>query len=239
MRGGGGARRNPLDTTVAAIEQLRALPTHPSHAVGYDAKVRKRPLTVHEVPYSPRSEAFRQLRTNLQFVNVDHPHKVSVVTSSLPGEGKTTTTLNLAIALASSGQKVLVIEADLRRPGADRLLIEGAVGLTNVLAGRVQLPQAIQPWSGDVDLLASGPLPPNPSELSASRHMEAPLKELRDQYDMVLIDTPPLLPVTHAAAAAPATDGVLLVSRFQKTTCEQVAARCRHSRRSPPLLVRC
>ncbi len=217
--------RNLLDTTVASTEQLRALVKAPIlTAVGYDAGVRKRPLTVHEVPYSPRSEAFRQLRTNLQFVDVDNHHKVLVVTSALPGEGKTTTTLNLAIALASSGQKVLVIEADLRRPGAARLLgMEGAVGLTNVLTGRVELRQAIQPWSGGVDLLASGPLPPNPSELLASRHMEAVLTELRDLYDTVLIDTPPLLPVTDAAAVAPATDGALLVTRFRKTTRDQVA----------------
>ncbi|HEY0815771.1 MAG TPA: polysaccharide biosynthesis tyrosine autokinase [Pseudonocardia sp.] len=222
---GAALSRNLLDTSVRSTEQLRAIANAPILAtIGYDAAVRKRPLTVHEAPQAPRAEAFRQLRTNLGFVDVDNHHKVLVLTSALPGEGKTTTALNLAIALASSGQKVLVIEADLRRPGAARLLgLEGAVGLTNVLTGRVELKEAIQPWSGGVELLASGPLPPNPSELLASRQMEAVLGRVRELYDTVLIDTPPLLPVTDAAAVAPATDGALLITRYRKTSRDQAA----------------
>ena len=178
------------------------------------------------MPQSPRSEAFRQLRTNLQFLDVDTPHKVIAITSSLPSEGKTTTLANLAIALASSGFRVITVEADLRRPKlADLLGVERSVGLTSVLAGRVRPEQAVQHWSGGgFDVLARGPLPPNPSELLASQHMAVQLGELRERYDLVLLDTPPLLPVTDAAAVAPATDGAILVCRFKNANRDQVSA---------------
>lgn len=218
--------RNVLDTSVKSPEQLRVVTEAPNLGViAYDSAVPKRPLIMHEDPQSPRSEAFRQLRTNLQFLDVDAPHKVVVVTSSLPSEGKTTTLANLAIALASAGQRVLVVEADLRRPKlADVLGVDRTIGLTSVLAGRVRLEHAVQHWSGGMlDVLASGPLPPNPSELLASRHMAKLLTDLRGQYDLVLVDTPPLLPVTDAAAVGPATDGAILVCRFRSTTREQVS----------------
>ena len=218
--------RNALDTSLKSPEQLRAIVDAPGlGVVAFDAAVPKRPLTVHEDPHSPRAEAFRQLRTNLQFLDVDSPHKVITITSSLPSEGKTTTLANLAIALASAGQRVLVVEADLRRPKlAEVLGVERSVGLTSVLSGRVHPESAVQHWSGGVfDVLASGPLPPNPSELLASRQMATLLAALREQYDVVLLDTPPLLPVTDAAAVGPATDGALLVCRFKQTTRDQVA----------------
>jgi non-specific protein-tyrosine kinase len=217
--------RNALDTSVKSPEALRDASGAPNlGTIAHDAQVPRRPLTVHEDPQSPRAEAFRQLRTNLQFVDVDKPRKVIVVTSSMPTEGKTTTVTNLAIALASAGTRVLLIEGDLRRPKvADLLGLERAVGLTSVLSGRVEVEEVIQPWGGALfDVLASGPLPPNPSELLASRQMEALLGALRERYDAVLIDTPPLLPVTDAAAVAPATDGVLLVCRFRRTSRPQV-----------------
>jgi capsular exopolysaccharide synthesis family protein len=222
---GAALARNALDTSVKSPEHLRDAAGAPNlGTIAHDAQVPKRPLTVHEDPQSPRAEAFRQLRTNLQFVDVDNPNKVIVVTSSMPSEGKTTTIVNLAIALASAGSRVLLIEADLRRPkAADLLGLERTAGLTSVLSGRAHAEQVIQPWGGGVfDVLASGPLPPNPSELLASRHMEEMLRELREQYDVILIDTPPLLPVTDAAAVAPATDGALLVCRFKQTTRTQV-----------------
>ena len=147
----GALARNSLNTSMKSLEQLRGAANAPNlGTIAYDNDVPKRPLTVHEEPQSPRTEAFRQLRTNLQFVDVDNPHKVIVVTSSLPGEGKTTTLCNLAIALASAGSKVLVIEGDLRRPKvADLLGLERAVGLTSILAGRVRVEQAGQPWAGE------------------------------------------------------------------------------------------
>lgn len=221
---GGALARNALDTTVKSPDQLRELVRAPNLGnIAFDAAVPKRPLTVHEDPQSPRSEAFRQLRTNLQFIDVDEPRKVIIVTSSLPAEGKTTTLANLAIALASTGQRVLAIEADLRRPKLSEMLgLERSVGLTSVLSGRADATQAIQQWSGGVDVLASGPLPPNPSELLGSQQMSLLLNKLRQYYDTILIDTPPLLPVTDAAAVLPATDGAILTCRFQRTTREQV-----------------
>ena len=222
---GGALARNALDVSVRSPEQLRELSKAPNLGVmAFDAAVRKRPLTVHEDSQSPRTEAFRQLRTNLQFVDIDNPHKIIIVTSSMPSEGKTTTIANLAIALASAGQRVLAIEADLRRPKlADLLGVERSIGLTSTLAGQVTVQESIQHWSGGVfDVLASGPLPPNPSELLASRQMQTLLEDLRGEYDVILIDTPPLLPVTDAAALAPATDGALLVCRFKDTSRDQI-----------------
>lgn len=224
---GGALGRNALDTSVRSPDDLREVANVPLlGTVAFDIDVPKRPLTVHEDPHSVRSEAFRQLRTNLQFVDVDNPRKVIVMTSSMPQEGKTTTLCNLAIAMSSTGSRVLVIEGDLRHPKlADLLGLERAVGLTSVLAGKVRLEDAIQHWTGGaLDVLASGPLPPNPSELLGSKHMADMLARLRDLYDVVLIDSPPLLPVTDAAAVASATDGVILVCRFGQTRRDQVRA---------------
>jgi len=224
---GAALARNALDTSVKSPERLREVAQAPIlGTIAYDPQVPKRPLTLHEDSQSPRSEAFRQLRTNLQFIDVDHPRKVIVVTSSAPREGKTTTLCNMAIAMAAAGSRLLVIEGDLRRPKvADLLGVERSVGLTSILAGQVRVEQAIQSWAGGrFDVLASGPLPPNPSELLASEHTEDLLEELREQYDMVLIDSPPLLPVTDAAAVAPATDGAILVCRFKQTSQGQVKA---------------
>ena len=166
--------RNAMDTSIKSVEQLRDAAGAPNlGTIAYDGKIPKQPLTVHEDPQSPRAEAFRQLRTNLQYVDVDNPRKVIVVTSALPGEGKTTSVCNLAIAMAAAGTRVLVVEADLRRPEmADLLGLDGSAGLTDILAGRLRSQQVIQPWAGgSFDVLASGPLPPNPSELLASRQM--------------------------------------------------------------------
>jgi capsular exopolysaccharide synthesis family protein len=221
---GGALVRNALDTSVKSPDHLREASGAPNLGfIAFDPETPKRPLTVHEDPQSPRSEAFRQLRTNLQFVDVDHPRKIVIITSSLPEEGKSTTLANLAIAMASAGHRVLAIEADLRRPKlADLLGLDRTVGLTSVLAGRVSLRQAVQHWSGGVDVLASGPLPPNPSELLASQQMACLLSDLRNQYDAILIDTPPLLPVTDAAAVAPATEGVIVVCRYKNTKRDQL-----------------
>jgi capsular exopolysaccharide synthesis family protein len=237
---GGALARNALDVRVKSPEQLKALIGAPSLGViAFDPDVPRRPLTVYADPQSPRSEAFRQLRTNLQFIDVDSPRKVILVTSAMPGEGKTTTLINLAIAISSAGSRVLVVEADLRRPRLSDLLgVERMIGLTSVLSGRIDLPNAIQAWGrSSVDILASGPLPPNPSELLASRQMKMLLDCLRDSYDVILIDSPPLLPVTDGAALAPATDGAVMMCRFGRTTRAQVeSARDALEAVSAPLL---
>jgi capsular exopolysaccharide synthesis family protein len=217
--------RNALDTSVKSAEQLERVTGVPNlGTIAFDPKVRKRPLIVQEHPQAPRSEAFRQIRTSLQFIDVDRPNKTIVVTSSLPEEGKTTTLCNLAIAMAQAGNKVALVEADLRRPRAANYLgLEGAVGLTSVLAGQASLDDALQTWGDDLfSVLASGPVPPNPSELLASDRMRKLLMELQETYDTILIDTPPLVPVTDAAAVAVHCDGALLITRHGATSRDQV-----------------
>lgn len=224
---GGAFLRNALDTSVKSVEEMAEITGSPSLGViAYDSEVHKRPLLVQAHPHAPRAEAFRQLRTGLQFIDIDRPRKVVVVTSSVPEEGKTTTLCNLAIALAQGGSRVVLVESDLRRPRAAQYLgVEGAVGLTSVLAGKATLDEALQPWGDDLlTVLASGPLPPNPSELLASEHMHAVLAELSDRFEIVLLDSPPLLPVTDAAALSAQCDGALIVVRHGKTSREQVSS---------------
>ena len=124
--------RNAMDTSIKSVEQLHNAAGAPNlGTIAYDGKIPKQPLTAHEDPQSPRAEAFRQLRTNLQYVDVDNPRKVIVVTSALPGEGKTTSVCNLAIAMAAAGSRVLVVEADLRGPEGGRSARAGRVGWTH------------------------------------------------------------------------------------------------------------
>ena len=216
--------RNALDTTIRSPEQLREITGAPNIGViGLDPAAARHPLTLQDDFQAPRAEAFRQLRTNLQFVDVDRRRKVIIVTSAVAGEGKSTTMCNLAIAAAAAGYRVLAVDADLRRPMVAKYLgLESAVGLTTVLSGRVGFEESLQRWGGVMDVLATGPIPPNPSELLSSRVAADLLNHARQAYDLVLIDTPPLLPVTDAAALSPAGDGVMLVVRFGKTTKAQL-----------------
>lgn len=219
--------RNALDTTVKSTEMIQNLVDAPLlGSVMFDPDVPNAPLIVHGSPGSPRSEALRHIRTNLQFIDVDEPVKAVVMTSSLPGEGKTTTACNLAITLAQAGTKVVIVDADLRRPRVGELLgVESAVGLTSVLIGHAGLDEALQPWGRDgMAVLASGTLPPNPSELLSSQHMANLLDELKRRFDIVLIDAPPVLPVTDAAVLASRCDGVMVLVRHGKTTRNQVRA---------------
>jgi polysaccharide biosynthesis transport protein len=193
--------------------------------VAYDPDARRNPLIVQGDPHSPRAEAFRSLRTNLQFVDAANHPKTIVFTSSLPDEGKTTTTANLALALAAGGARVCAIEGDLRRP---RLLaymgLEGSVGLTSVLIGQAELEDTLQPFAGtSVTVLGSGPIPPNPSELLGSPVMRETLRRLEARFDYVIIDAPPLLPVTDAAVLSSMVDGTVLVVGAGTTKREELA----------------
>jgi capsular exopolysaccharide synthesis family protein len=217
--------RETLDTSVKHLEDLtQELDLAPLGVVLYDPEAIKRPLILEASAQSSRAEAFRQLRTNLQFVDVDSAPRSIVVTSSVPEEGKSTTTANLAISLAQAGVRVCLVEGDLRRPRLMQYLgLESAVGLTSVLIGRAQLSDVIQPFgNGKLHVLTSGPTPPNPSELLGARSMADVLAELEEQFDLVIIDAPPLLPVTDAAVLASLTSGTLLVVRYGKTRREQV-----------------
>lgn len=216
-----------LDTTVRQPQLLRDLTQAPVLGIiPFDKAAGKSPLVVNATERSIRAEALRQLRTNLQFVDVERPLRLFVVTSSVAMEGKSTTAANLAVAFSESGKTVLLIEADLRRPRvADYLGLERAVGLTNVLADQVNIDKVLQPWgNGQLRVLTSGSIPPNPSELLGSPKMQQLLERLKRSFDLIIIDTPPLLPVTDAAVVAAYADGAVLVVRYGKTTRAQVSS---------------
>lgn len=169
-------------------------------------------------PYSVASEAYRELRTNLQFVKLVENRRSVLVTSSLPGEGKSTATVNLAHVLAMSGARVLLVDADLRSPSVHRILgLEGDAGLTTVLIGQAELAEVTQ-YAGTegLDVITAGAVPPNPSELLGSSAMEEMLEEAAHHYDVVLIDAPPLLAVTDAAALSQSVGGVLVVAQSER-----------------------
>ncbi len=217
--------RELLDTTVKTPEDLAEVTDSPMlGGIMFDPAAQKQPLLSDLSPHAPRAEAFRILRTNLQFVDVDRDKKVFVVTSSVPGEGKTSTASNVALSLQEAGERVLLIDADLRRPQLARLFgLEPSVGLTSVLLGRIELQEAIQSHRpSGMDVLTSGNLPPNPAELLQSQSMHQLLGKARTEYDVIVIDTSPLLPVTDAALIAAQVDGALVVVRQGKTTRDQL-----------------
>lgn len=171
-------------------------------------------IYMRQDPRGIRAEAMRRLRTNLQFVKFSKRSKALVVTSSVKAEGKTTTAINLAVALADDGDRVILIDADLRRPSMARYLgLEDQVGLTTVLSGRAELADVLQPWQDSgLEVLTSGQLPPNPSELLGSGEMSRLLDTLESQYDTIILDSPPLLPVTDAAVLSRVVGGALVVA---------------------------
>jgi capsular exopolysaccharide synthesis family protein len=167
------------------------------------------------------AESYRALRTSLLLSNLGSPPKVIMVTSALPQEGKTTTSINTAVVLAQKGVRVLLIDADLRRPSIHKTLGMGPhSGLSNVLTGSTTLEQAITHTAilPNLFVLPAGTPPPNPAELLASANMRDVLTELRGQYDHIVIDTPPSLSVTDAVVLSPRADAVLLVIRSGQTT---------------------
>jgi capsular exopolysaccharide synthesis family protein len=183
--------------------------------------VRDRP--VPEDALSAVSESFRTLRTAVRFVEPDHPLRTILVTSAVSGEGKTTTAINLAAALAQSGERVILVDADLRRARiADALALEVGVGLTGVITRTVSLEDALQQWR-EVEVLAAGVLPPNPSEMLGSEAMAAVIDRLRDRCDVVVFDAPPVLPVTDSVVLSTQVDGVVLIGRHGTTQKAQAA----------------
>lgn len=219
--------RELLDQTVKGPDDVEKATDVPlMAAMGDDPTVAKSPLLTDLTTFSPRAEAFRLLRTNLQFLDLDSPPRSIVITSSVSGEGKTTASTNLAVALAQAGRRVLLVDGDLRRPRVAQVMgLEGSVGLTTVLVGRSKLEESVQRHKASgVHVLASGPTPPNPSEILQAKATHDLLAKLRDAYDMVIIDAPPLLPVADAAILATAADGAIVIARHGKTTREQLAA---------------
>ena len=218
--------RDRLDNTV---KDRRAVEEVAGSALVGTIPFDKEMQTKHTIEFnegnSASAEAYRELRTNLQFLEVDNPPRVIVVTSSLSAEGKTTTAVNIALVLAEAGKSVCLVEGDLRKPRVSKYLgMIGTVGLSSVLAGQAQLDDVLQPTThGDLVVLASGPIPPNPSELLGTDHSRQVLAELRDRFEYVIIDAPPLLPVTDAAVLTAMSDGALVIARHATTKRDQLA----------------
>lgn len=206
--------KTTLDTKIRSQADLERFSDAPVlGSIAFDNDAAKKPLLTQAPAQSPRAESFRQIRTNLQFAHVSNSSKTVLVTSSLPGEGKTTTATNLAIAMAQAGQTVVLVDADLRRPRVDEYLgLDRNAGLTTALVGTADINDLLQPWgSDDLYVLTSGQIPPNPSELLGSEAMSKLIGRLEEVFDAVIIDAPPLLPVTDAAVLAQEVGGVVLV----------------------------
>lgn len=174
---------------------------------------------------SPISEQYRTLRTNIQFSNVDNEMRTIMITSSGPGEGKSTTTANLAVVFAQQGKKVLLVDADLRKPTMHYTFnLTNTFGLTSVLTKQVTLDEAItETKEQNLFVLPSGPIPPNPAELLGSKAMDHFFEEaLQDVFDLIIFDTPPLLAVTDAQILANKCDGSILVISSGKTEKDMV-----------------
>ncbi len=217
--------RDLLDNTVKdgkTVEELTGAGIVGS--VPLEKELRKNPIISFDKDNSLIAEAFRKLRTNLKFLAVDNPPRAMVVTSSLPSEGKSTTAINLALALAEAEHNVLLLDGDMRRPTLHKHLdLVGAVGFSTVLSGGVPLDEALQKTRfPGLTVLTSGPIPPNPSELLGSHSARKLLSELRAEFDYVIIDSTPLLAVTDAAILAAASDGVLIIARYGQTRCDQL-----------------
>ncbi|GLX67317.1 CpsD/CapB family tyrosine-protein kinase [Paenibacillus glycanilyticus] len=172
-----------------------------------------RPVVADANPASPISEAYRTLRTNLQYAETDRPLQLLMVTSAGPMEGKSTTIMNLAVTYAQTERRTILVDADLRKPTAHYTFgLSNRTGLSHVLSGQAGLSEAVKESRiRGLDILTSGPIPPNPSELLGSSRMDELLAQLREQYDIVLIDTPPVLAVADAQVVSSRCDGVLLV----------------------------
>ncbi|MBD8023751.1 polysaccharide biosynthesis tyrosine autokinase [Microbacterium gallinarum] len=218
--------RSLLDTRVRTPADIESVVDAPIlGGIPFDPDSATRPLIVQVAPRDPRAEAFRRVRTNVQFLNLEAEAPTFVITSSAPAEGKSTTAANLALTLAETGMRVALVDADLRKPRlADNFNIEGGVGLSDVLAGRVPLSGAFQQWGrSKLFLLPAGTLPPNPAELLGSRSMWQTLEEMRRAFDYILIDAPPLLAVTDAAVVSRLTTGAILVAASGATRKPQLA----------------
>ena len=179
-------------------------------------------LIVQNDPKSPISESYRAIRTNLQFAGAGKQMKYIAFTSNVPGEGKSTTISNIALTMAQDGKKVLLIDNDLRKPRQHKIWGLLNKGLTNMIAMGAPFDEVVQKdVFPNLDVLTSGPIPPNPSELLGSSKMNTILKEIGEPYDYVLLDLPPILAVTDAAIVGNMADGVVLVVRSGLTVPEE------------------
>ena len=191
---------------------------------GKNQSYSRRQLITKTDARSPVTEQYKTIRTNIQFSAIDHEIKSIMLTSSNPGEGKSTTAANLAVVFAQQGKKVLLVDTDLRKPVVHTIFeIKNNIGLTNVLTKRKSLKDAVKPTSeSNLFVLPSGPIPPNPAELLLSHAMKNFYELALCTYDLVIFDTPPLLAVTDAQIISGFCDGTILVVSSGKTKVEEV-----------------
>jgi capsular exopolysaccharide synthesis family protein len=213
-----------LDTSIRDEDDLAAATGLPTLAVIPELVVPKGADRGHLVsrddPHAPAAEGYRSLRTALQFLAVERTLRVVEVTSPYPSEGKTTTAANLAVAAARGGQRVILVDCDLRKPQIHTYFgISNDRGFTSVLLRKCSLQDAVDPVPGEskLQVLSSGPIPPNPSELLASDRARTILEALADAVDLVVIDSPPVLPVADAVLLSGLADGVVLVAASGST----------------------
>ncbi len=218
--------RSVLDTRIRSKDDIAKITDLPIIGnIAKDPDVEKRPLIALKDPRNPLVESYRALRTNLRYLDVENDAKSIVITSAGPSEGKSTTAANLAIVMADSGARVVLIDADLRKPRVSKLLgIEGGIGLSDLLIGRASFEDALQQWGRkQLFVLPSGRIPPNPSELLGSSAMGKVLETLTAHFDYIIIDSPPVLAVTDAAILSTRTGGALVVSAAGKSRKAELA----------------
>ena len=184
-------------------------------------------------PKSTNSEAYRKLRTNIQFSSIDSQIQTLMIASAVSGEGKTTTIGNLAVTYAQEGKKVLLMDTDLRKPSIHRMFnVPNHVGLTSVISNQYSVKEVLrETFIEGLHVLTSGAIPPNPSEMIGSRKMTLILEELKQQYDVILFDTPPVLSVTDALIISSLCDGVILVvnsGKVKKDVVKKAKAHLEH-----------
>lgn len=218
--------RSVLDTRIRSKDDIAKITDLPIIGnIAKDPDIEKRPLIALKDPRNPLVESYRALRTNLRYLDVENDAKSIVITSAGPSEGKSTTAANLAIVMADSGARVVLIDADLRKPRVSKLLgIEGGIGLSDLLIGRASFEDALQQWGRkQLFVLPSGRIPPNPSELLGSSAMGKVLETLTAHFDYIIIDSPPVLAVTDAAILSTRTGGALVVSAAGKSRKAELA----------------
>lgn len=178
---------------------------------------------VEKEPKSIAAETYKTLRTNIQYSSYDKSLQTIIITSSQPGEGKSTTAGNLAISLGMDGKNVLLIDCDLRKPSIHKKFkLTNVTGLSEVILGRVKLLETVQAYNAHLDILTSGKIPPNPSEMLGSSNMERLLRELKTHYDYIILDAPPVLAVTDAQILSTKADGVVFVVKAGTAKKEQI-----------------
>lgn len=178
---------------------------------------------VEKEPKSIAAESYRTLRTNIQYSSFDKEYKVIMVTSSEPGEGKSTTSGNLALCLAQGEKKVILVDCDLRKPSLHKKFkISNIVGLSDVMIGKEELATAMHRYNNNLVILTSGKIPPNPSEMLSSKAMTTLLDSLKQNFDYIILDTPPVQAVTDSQILATKADGAILVVRAERTKKDSV-----------------